>query len=44
MFDATMAERGGFEPPEEQALQQISSLPHSTTLPPLHTETINENI
>ena len=28
-------ERGGFEPPLGLTLKQISSLPHSTTLPPL---------
>src|SRR5437764_200732 len=30
-----VAEREGFEPPVPQAVQQISSLPHSTTLPSL---------
>ena len=30
-----VAEREGFEPPVPQAVQQISSLPQSTTLPPL---------
>ena len=28
-------ERGGFEPPVSLTPQQISSLPHSTALPPL---------
>ena len=30
-----LAEREGFEPPVRITVQQISSLPHSTTLPPL---------
>ena len=34
------AEREGFEPPVPQAVQQISSLPHSTTLPSLRGERI----
>ena len=32
---AYRTERGGFEPPLGVTLKQISSLPHSTTLPPL---------
>lgn len=34
-FSFAWTERGGFEPPEGLTLQQISSLPHSTALPPL---------
>jgi hypothetical protein len=34
-FSSVLTERGGFEPPEGLTLQQISSLPHSTALPPL---------
>ena len=30
-----LAEREGLEPPVRITVQQISSLPHSTTLPPL---------
>src|SRR3954454_16374338 len=34
-WNEKVAEREGFEPPVPQAVQQISSLPHSTTLPSL---------
>ena len=35
ILERSKAEREGFEPPVAQAPQQISSLPHSTTLPSL---------
>lgn len=38
-----MADREGFEPPEDLHLRRFSRPEHSTTLPPIHNRSENNN-